>query len=310
MSGLRLGRAGVRFVHSYPTARVSYQTTNNLVLRTTAAPQAQSTASIYTTVRNYADKPVGRPKQHTGRPAAKKPRAAAKPATAKKAAAKKKAAPKKKKVVKKKAAVKKAKKVLTPEQLARKEKKLQSSKVAQLKADSLIKAEPKTGPSNAWLVYMSEQQKKFAQTKGHNITDFQQNLKNTAAAYQNLSSSEREHYNHVAEQNKAAAEAQKLKWIRSLEPAQIKAANNARAALTRRGVKGYQRKLEDERIPKTAKTAYIYFSIDRNNSGDLKGISFSERGGLIGAEWKALPADEKKVCRSAQRVASPFTILT
>lgn len=279
---------------------MSYLPANTLALRPLPAQQAQSTASTYASVRSYADQPVGRPKQHTGRPAAKTPRAAAS-RTAKKAAPKKAAAKTKKPAAKKKkparkTPVKKPRKVLTPEQIERKAARAEKLKIAKLKAESRVKDEPKGGRATSWTVYLSEQQKKLAETKGHTLDDFQKNLKAISAAYQNFTPSEREHYNHVAVQENAAAEQQKLKWIQSLTPTEVRLANNARANLTKRGIKGYSSKLSDERIPQRPRSSYLYFSLDRMNSGDLKGVAFADRGKLIGTEWKALPAGEKKVC--------------
>lgn len=279
---------------------MSHLSANALAIRTLPAQQPQSTVAAYTSIRSYADQPAGRPKQHTGRPAARKPRAAAtkpaKKAGPKKAAAKAKKPAAKKKKPAKKTPVKKPKKVLTPEQTERKAVRAEKLKIAQLKADSLVKDQPKAGRANSWTVYLSEQQKKLAETKGHTFDEFGANIKAIAAAYQNFTPSEREHYNHVAVQENAASEQQKLKWVQSLTPTQVRLANNARANLTKRGIKGYSSKLSDERTPSRPRSSYLYFALDRIHSGDLKGVAFADRGKLIGTEWKALPAGEKKVC--------------
>lgn len=42
-------------------------------------------------------------------------------------------------------------------------------------------------------------------------------------------------------------------------------------------------------------SAYIQFSINRQNSGDFKNIAIAQRAKLIGQEWKALSESDKKV---------------
>lgn len=42
-------------------------------------------------------------------------------------------------------------------------------------------------------------------------------------------------------------------------------------------------------------SSYLQFSINRQASGDFRNIPVSERGKLIGKEWKALSESEKKV---------------
>ncbi len=54
--------------------------------------------------------------------------------------------------------------------------------------------------------------------------------------------------------------------------------------------------LIDERAPKRPNAPYIVFSKERWASGDFKNLRVAEASRLIGAEWKALSADEAKVC--------------
>ena len=44
-------------------------------------------------------------------------------------------------------------------------------------------------------------------------------------------------------------------------------------------------------------------------SGDLRGLKVGEAGKLIGREWKAFSASEKKVCRSISRSGSSADVL-
>jgi len=82
-------------------------------------------------------------------------------------------------------------------------------------------------------------------------------------------------------------------------PTEIKAANNARNQLKKKAKKEGKKKtynhIQDERIVKQPRTPYTYFLTDRFASGDMKHMKIGEVGPLIGREWKALSAAEKKV---------------
>lgn len=84
-------------------------------------------------------------------------------------------------------------------------------------------------------------------------------------------------------------------------PAEIKAANAARNQLKQKAKKEGKKKvykhIQDERVVKQPRTSYTYFLTDRFASGDMKHMKIGEVGALIGREWKALSAAEKKVCQ-------------
>ena len=108
-----------------------------------------------------------------------------------------------------------------------------------------------------------------------------------------------QHYNHLANQNKAVNNAALVKWIESHTPQQIRDANNARRALTRlRGKKGGQKfsSIKDDRLVSLPIGAYLVFFKSRQASGDFKGLKSVEAAKLAGREWKALSAAEKQVC--------------
>lgn len=66
--------------------------------------------------------------------------------------------------------------------------------------------------------------------------------------------------------------------------------------MLRRKTKGrHWAKLVDERLVKGLRTQYNQFYTERYKSGDYKGMNVGEAGKLIGAEWRALSASEKKV---------------
>jgi hypothetical protein len=49
----------------------------------------------------------------------------------------------------------------------------------------------------------------------------------------------------------------------------------------------------------------MLFAIERQQSGDLKGIALKESGPLVANEWKALSAGEKKVCHPCLHTPIP-----
>jgi hypothetical protein len=113
------------------------------------------------------------------------------------------------------------------------------------------------------------------------------------------------HYNHLANEQTAAKLAEYNAWIRSHTPEQIVAANNARSQLRiklkgkrKAGHPAHTAKLIDDRHVKRPAGPYQCFFVERHLSGDLKGIAVTEAAKIIGAEWKALSAGEKKVCAS------------
>lgn len=105
--------------------------------------------------------------------------------------------------------------------------------------------------------------------------------------------------NHVANENKAKNQVAYQKWLLQHTPAEIKAANVARNQLKRQAKKDGKKKafhhISDDRLVKQARAPYTYFLMDRFASGDMINMKISEVGPLIGREWKALSADEKRV---------------
>jgi hypothetical protein len=106
-------------------------------------------------------------------------------------------------------------------------------------------------------------------------------------------------YNHEANQNKAKNEQAYKRWVQSHSPLEIKLANNARRLLNKQAKAANKKKhinaIKDDRHVKSAIGPYTYFYIDRNASGDLNGMTVAERGKLVGREWKALSAAQRKV---------------
>ena len=107
----------------------------------------------------------------------------------------------------------------------------------------------------------------------------------------------------AAERNEARAAEYKA-WVESHTPDQIRIANNARNLLRRKlagklkgnAKPGHTQLIVDERQVKRPQTAWSFFFAERQASSDFKSIAIAERAKLIAGEWKALSADEKKVC--------------
>lgn len=115
-----------------------------------------------------------------------------------------------------------------------------------------------------------------------------------------------QHYNHIANQNKAENQAAYADWVQSYTPEQIRQANAARTVLKRKVSTDKSRKatgrglspIKDDRQIKRPNSPYLKFNIDRQNSGDFKGMPVAKASQLITQEWNALSAGEKKVCFS------------
>lgn len=248
-------------------------------------------------LRTYAttDRPVGRPKKG-GAVTAK-----AKPAGKGRAPAKK-AAAKPKKAVKKKTKAAPKKRVLTAVQKEAKERKEHKALIKELKATSLEGEVPKQKPATAWTIFIAERMPKGAQA-------VRAMMKEASPKYKSLSPAEREHYNHLELQAKADNKAQYKRWVESHSPEQILKANAARRRLRhiltkdgqlKKGSSAYKAIVDDRQVKRPA-GAYVLFSGERYESGDLKAISLSDSGKLVREEWKAMSQAERKVCSESIR---------
>ncbi|KAL9128019.1 MAG: hypothetical protein Q9217_003213 [Psora testacea] len=263
--------------------------------------------------RTYATRPVSRPKAHTGRTTKSTQKtpttsAAKKPATKKTSAksvpkAKSKAKPRikpkpKPKNAKAKPKSKPKRKVLSEAQKARKAVEDEKDKLKQLRLAAL--SPPTAAPGTAWMVYASEALK--AKSSGTGGPGLGNTMKDISAKFKALEPEQLEHYNHLANQNKAANEKAYRQFIESHSPTEVHNANLARAALRRRSKAKAGRKnsslkwppLRDARQVKSPTSAYILWSLERHNSGDLNGMHVTTRASLLAREWKSLTAADKK----------------
>jgi len=240
--------------------------------------------------RTFATKTATR----TRKPAAKKTTGTSKKGTTKKTTTKKKPTSRRSTKTKPKPKAKPRKRVLSEKGKAVLEKKKALASLRDLKAIALI--EPKGKPDSAWTVYVSE---KLGGKGGGTVTE---GIKTASSEYKSLSASEREHYNHIANENKAANQAAYSEWVASYTPEQIRKANNARKQLKRKGATPQGKKpsgkglspIQDDRQIKRPNSAYLKFSIERRESGDFKGISLGESAKLITEEWNKMSAGDKK----------------
>lgn len=90
------------------------------------------------------------------------------------------------------------------------------------------------------------------------------------------------------------------KFVESYTPEEIRLANNARKELNRKipsapGKKPRYPEIKDERVVTRPRNAFIQFVTNRATSADFNNIMAKDRMKLIGAEWKALNAEEKAV---------------
>lgn len=254
--------------------------------------------------RHYATNAVSRPKAHTGQTTGrprKQPsttkapptKAASKP-VAKKPAAKKTAAKKTKSKAKPKAKPRtkaKSTKARKKPAKAKKPKLTAERKAQQDIRDLKIRAlsPPKGLPATAFFVLMTESTKEAKRPLGQGQVSV---AAECSRRYKSFSPEEREHYNHIANGNKAVNASKYREWIQSFTPIQIKEANSARLSLRRR-TKGTWIKLKDERLVKGLRSPYNLFYTHRYRSGDFAGMRAFEAAKLIGAEWRGLDASGK-----------------
>ncbi|KAL8863098.1 MAG: hypothetical protein Q9178_000472 [Gyalolechia marmorata] len=220
-------------------------------------------------------KPKAKSKANPKEKSKSKPRTRAKSTKARKSSSKAKAKPAKKK-----------KKALKPEA---KERQI----IKELKAKALTP--PKKIAATAFQVLLAEKSRearlpvqKGADAGAGSVA------KECSRIYRSFTPEQREHYNHIANQNKMTNDSSYREWILTYSPAEIDDANRARKALKSRLKSSSFPKLHDERLVTHPRTAYVNFTVQRHRSGDFAGMSFTEAAKLIGAEWRALSESDKK----------------
>ncbi|KAL8728809.1 MAG: hypothetical protein Q9181_005213 [Wetmoreana brouardii] len=240
--------------------------------RTTSAPRKKAAATTNEATTSAPAKPAKKSAAKKAKPKSKsKPRTKAKSTKARKKSKKAKAAPTKKK-----------RNAQTPEQKSR-------LAIKELKVKALTP--PKKLPYTAFAVLLAEKTKEDRRPVGKGAESV---TKDCGTKYRSFTPEEREHYNHIANQNKATNAARYREWITSHTPSQIHEANNARNLLKRRTKSTSWPKLQDERLVTRLKTPYNLFYTHRYRSGDFAGMKVTEAAKLIGSEWRGLSAGEKQ----------------
>lgn len=91
-----------------------------------------------------------------------------------------------------------------------------------------------------------------------------------------------------------ANEASYRAWVQSHTPLQIRKANTARLALKHLGKKPNV-PIKDERLVKKPRAPYIFYYVERLESGDLKHMGLAEMTKQVSSEWNNLTEAEKEV---------------
>ena len=104
-----------------------------------------------------------------------------------------------------------------------------------------------------------------------------------------------QHYNHIANQNRAENQRAYREWILSMTPDNIRKANVARNNLKRLGIKGYRVHLVDDRQVTRPRSAHVEFLKERFSTGDMKGIAAAHALKQIMKEWRELGETDKQV---------------
>jgi hypothetical protein len=247
-----------------------------------ATPIVASTLSATRSYRTKAD----------GSASPKKPSAAAQKPTAAKKTTKK--APISKRA-EKAAAAKAAYKLMSPEEKAeisakaKEAKKKEDVKILQAQALS----PPRYRQLNVWSVYIKENT-----TAKKGMGPVSQFIKQLADDFKDLSSREREHYNHLVNEHNAKSLREFQEWLNAHTPTQIKEANAVRSRLRKLLAvkKSKYAPIKDDRLVKRPSSSFFQYHKERFNSGDFRGVTTMDASKDIAAEYRALSASEKKVC--------------
>lgn len=199
------------------------------------------------------------------------------------------------KTAQKQADAKAAYKLLSPEEQAEISAKAKEAKkkeeIKLLKAQAL--APPSYRQVNAWAIYIKEN------TAGKSgIGSITELIKTLGQDFKNISSREREHLNHLVNEQNAKSLREFQEWLNTHTPVQIKDANKARTRLRRLAADGKKSQfapIKDARLLKRPTSSYLQYHTERLASGDFRNVSTTQAARDISTEFKALSASEKKV---------------
>ncbi|CAG8886293.1 unnamed protein product [Penicillium egyptiacum] len=166
--------------------------------------------------------------------------------------------------------------------------------IRELKATALLAGRPKLLPVNTYTIAMSE---KLREIKGQ--YPGKEAFSIAVEHAKSLSPQDKERLQAEARANMAANAAAYDSWLKSHTPLQIRDANTARLTLSRLSDKNYS-SLQDDRLVKLPRSAYVLYVKDRIDSHDYQGKPGKESFSEIAREWDALPQSEKDRYRTMQ----------
>ncbi|KAI4792278.1 hypothetical protein E4T44_12828, partial [Aureobasidium sp. EXF-8845] len=170
---------------------------------------------------------------------------------------------------------------------AKEAKKKEDVKILQAQALS----PPRYRQLNIWSVYIKENT-----TAKKNSGPVSQFIKQLADDFKDLSSREREHYNHLVNEHNAKSLREFQEWLNAHTPTQIKEANAVRSRLRKLLAvkKSKYAPIKDDRLVKRPSSSFFQYHKERFNSGDFRGVTTMDASKDIAAEYRALSASEKK----------------
>ncbi|KAI5299982.1 hypothetical protein KEM55_000692 [Ascosphaera atra] len=268
---------GIRCVSQLATRFAGKQN----LLGATAIPMQRSgyaTAAKATKPRTAAAKKTTAGRTKVAKKPARKTAAAKKPA--RKTAAKK---PARKTAKKTKSKAKKApvkRRGLTERQKELRDKKKARENLAELKKKAL--SPPERFPDSPMRVYVRENRGRFA------------GLAETVQAFKAAAPAEKQRLEQTAASNKIANENNYKRWVDSLEPVQVRDANNARRRLNALAKKTRFRPIHDNRLVTRPRTAFIYFVKDAAANGSFQNGPVVDALRRCAVDWKNLNASQKE----------------
>lgn len=158
-----------------------------------------------------------------------------------------------------------------------------------------IKFPPETKRRNAYVCFVLDYRKSHSK-----VTSVPEFARSAAAAWRNLSVTEKNSYAREAEQWNAQAHSAKEKFIASLSPSQIASENKERATHKKKGQKHNVARIADPRKPKHPSSAYVvYVTENLRDVHAMRSIAPGEQDAasrfrLLAQSWGGLSAVDKR----------------
>ncbi|KAI9041572.1 HMG-box domain-containing protein [Aspergillus affinis] len=181
----------------------------------------------------------------------------------------------------------KPRKVLTEKQEQMKSHRAHRKRLQELKATGL--SPPKVSRGVYWNVAVADLVPEAMKTAKGPTEVFRRAIE----LAKNLTSEEKERYLAIAQSKREEELANYKKWVQSHTPTQIRDANSARRRLAK--LRDHHVALiRDERLVKPVRPQFLFYSMERNKSGDFNHMTSPDRARKIGEEWKNLTSSEKE----------------